>query len=138
MAAARALFQYPLMDRLYFGGKGRQAKKGREAKVSVSSDGSFVFWGGQYPIFIFFSVYMFQYPLMDRLYFGGYIQPANGERKIAVSVSSDGSFVFWGGCPRKQGRPSVHVSVSSDGSFVFWGARKMSMSSLVSTCFSIL
>ena len=59
------------MDRLYFGGLGMVYSVLRMLIVSVSSDGSFVFWGDpvatpSVPVSL-----TFQYPLMDRLYFGG-------------------------------------------------------------------
>ena len=64
------MFQYPLMDRLYFGG----------AK-SCGYINAFR---------------QFQYPLMDRLYFGGEARHCAVYTVRDVSVSSDGSFVFWG------------------------------------------
>ena len=63
-------FQYPLMDRLYFGGIYALRPVLKTRGVSVSSDGSFVFWGhdGEH---LKQKTCEFQYPLMDRLYFGG-------------------------------------------------------------------
>ena len=63
----------------------------------------------------------FQYPLMDRLYFGGGTVHTPPTSSASVSVSSDGSFVFWGAPPVLACSRASDVSVSSDGSFVFWG-----------------
>ena len=77
------------------GGHGIAGKVLDPFGVSVSSDGSFVFWGSLlFPICTQESE--FQYPLMDRLYFGGCRLLIQSKEAFSVSVSSDGSFVFWG------------------------------------------
>ena len=144
----RRAFQYPLMDRLYFGGEvyddlfffvsfvsvssdgsfvfwGAFAQHARVStcEVSVSSDGSFVFWGALRWWCVAMQCDAFQYPLMDRLYFGGPWRATIPHSHAPVSVSSDGSFVFWGLLQLDNNRLTALVSVSSDGSFVFWGGR---------------
>ena len=62
------LFQYPLVDRVYFGVE-RPFVVHVRRKVSVSSGGSSLFWG--WPKSVHYVIdQKFQYPLVDRVYFG--------------------------------------------------------------------
>ena len=106
--------------------------------VSVSSDGSFVFWGERLKDARYVFPPRFQYPLMDRLYFGGRQSPPVQLGSLAVSVSSDGSFVFWGDHDADLAWQTAAVSVSSDGSFVFWGVEMLHAAGTRSVGFSIL
>ena len=67
--------------------------------------------GGENGLTDFYEVGKFQYPLMDRLYFGGDAEQINALSAGEVSVSSDGSFVFWG-APLQAGQTKHPLSFS--------------------------
>ena len=82
-SAAHAEFQYPLMDRLYFGGL-REIQRGNGGRLFQYPLMDRLYFGGnlveqapQVPHG------QFQYPLMDRLYFGGLIQARSMTRDSA-------------------------------------------------------